>query len=212
MPYTPGDFHPVVFATRDNSWMAKPSSSLPVPEPPLQGVGVVLRQWQHSDVDVLVAAGQDWAISRFRYSLPANNEEARKWLEATNRDRLTGNRLELAITKDRSRAIGSVSLTDFGHGNAMVRYWLLPESRGLGLTTQAVKLLADWAFSALDIGRLAMLIEPENQASQAVAERSGFVREGLLRQLMEGRDGHRIDLLIYGLLPADLHCVTPRSS
>jgi RimJ/RimL family protein N-acetyltransferase len=190
----------------------KPGSPLPFPDPPLEDRSVVLRPWQQSDVAVLVAAGQDRAISRFRYSLPSSSEGARQWLEEADRDRSTGNRLDLAITADRCHAVGSISLTDFESGNAMIRYWLLPEARGGGLATRAVKLVVGWAFSALGIGRLAMLIEPENHASRAVAERSAFAREGLLRQLMEGDEGERIDLLIYGLLPADLPDAAPGSS
>ena len=112
--------------------------------------------------------------------------------------------MELAVAEGNA-VIGSVSLTDFEHGNAMVRYWLLPEGRGRGLATRAVKLVAGWAFSDLGVGRLAVFIEPENVASVAVVERCGFLREGLLRRHMVGRDGRRVDSLIYdGLLPEDL--------
>jgi RimJ/RimL family protein N-acetyltransferase len=87
-------------------------------------------------------------------------------------------------------------LTDFEHGNAMVRYWLLPEGRGLGLATAAVTFLASWAFTTLAIGRLAAFVEVENTPSWAVLERAGFVHEGSLRQHMEDHDGNRVDTLL----------------
>jgi ribosomal-protein-alanine N-acetyltransferase len=83
----------------------------------------------------------------------------------------------------------------------VLRYWLLPESRGRGLATSAARLLIAWAFSTLRLGRLAAFIEPGNSASQAVLERCGFVQEGLLRRYMTGHNGNRVDTLIYGLLP-----------
>lgn len=57
----------------------------------------------------------------------------------------------------------------------------------------------------LELARLWLQIEPENVASQRVAERCGFVREGRLRSHFEGRGGERVDVLIYGLLPGELH-------
>jgi RimJ/RimL family protein N-acetyltransferase len=90
-------------------------------------------------------------------------------------------------------AVGSIALADLEHGNGMLRYWLLPEGRGRGLATRAVRLMARWAFEELGLGRLALFIERENVASQAVAARCGFVLEGVMRQHMEGPDGQRVD-------------------
>lgn len=86
----------------------------------------------------------------------------------------------------------------------MLRYWLMPEGRGRGLATRAAPLLVAWAFCTLRLGRLAAFIEPSNQASRGVLERCGFVQEGFLRQHMTGRDGRRVDTVIYGLLPDDV--------
>jgi ribosomal-protein-alanine N-acetyltransferase len=162
-----------------------------------------LRQWREQDVAVLLAAGQDPLISRYRYSLPRTPEAAQHWVALTETDRNQCTRLELAI-EERGTPVGSVSLTDFEYGNAMVRYWLLPEGRGRGLATQAVGLLATWAFATLTIGRLAAFVEIENVASLAVLERVGFVCEGRLRQHMTDHDGNRVDTLLCSLLPADL--------
>ena len=176
----------------------------PLPLPRLSDAAVLLREWEPADLSVLLAAGRDPVVSRFRYSLPGSDGEAFDWLRAVERDRLAGEWLELAITAPPGRPVGSIALTDLEHGNGMLRYWLLPEGRGRGLATHAVRLLASWAFGELGLGRLALYIEPENVASQALAVRCGFVREGLLRKLMKGRDGERIDLLLYGLLPDEL--------
>ena len=152
---------------------------------------------------MLLAAGQDPLISRYRYSLPRAPEAAQQWVALTETDRNRGTRLELAI-EETGIPVGSVSLTDFEHGNAIVRYWLLPEGRGRGLATTAVGFLATWGFATLAIGRLAAFAEVENTASWAVLERVGFVREGRLRQHMADHDGNRVDTLLYSLLPADL--------
>jgi [ribosomal protein S5]-alanine N-acetyltransferase len=176
---------------------------IPLPDPPLSERTLLLRPWAGRDIAAVQAAGRDALISRYRYSLPRTLDEARAWLAATERERERGTRLELAIT-EAGIPLGSISLTDLVHANAMVRYWLLPAGRGRGLATTAVRLLCDWAFSTLNIGRVGALFEVDNHPSRAVVERCSFVREGLLRQHMTARDGKRVDTLIYGLLPDDV--------
>jgi RimJ/RimL family protein N-acetyltransferase len=175
------------------------------PVPRLSDAVIVLREWERADLPVLVAAGRDPVVSRFRYSLPRSDAEALDWICAVERDRLAGERLELAVTvSSTGAAAGSIALADLEHGNGMLRYWLLPDGRGQGLATRAVRLMAGWAFDELGLGRVALFVERENLASQAVAARCGFVLEGVLRQHMEGRDGHRVDSLLYSVLPGEL--------
>ena len=85
----------------------------------------------------------------------------------------------------------------------MVTYWVLPEARGRGVASDAVQLLARWALGDLGLKRLEMFIEPENVASQRVAERCNFVREGLLRSRWVAK-GRRRDSVVYALLSTQL--------
>ena len=89
-------------------------------------------------------------------------------------------------------------------GLASVGYWLRPEARGRGAATVAVRLVARWAFSELGVQRLELTTAPENIASQRVAERAGFTREGILRGLVATKDNGRWDTVMFSLLPADL--------
>lgn len=77
-------------------------------------------------------------------------------------------------------------------------YWVVSEARGQGVAVGAVRLLAGWALGDLGLVRLELFVEPENVASQRVAERCGFVREGLLRSRWVGQ-GRRRDSVVYGL-------------
>lgn len=86
---------------------------------------------------------------------------------------------------------------------AEVGYWLLPRGRGHGYAARAVKLLSMWAFASVGLARLQLWAEADNVASQRVAERTGFIREGVLRSFRQ-RDGERFDAILYSLLPSDL--------
>jgi [ribosomal protein S5]-alanine N-acetyltransferase len=102
----------------------------------------------------------------------------------------------------RDEYLGEVALRLQNRSIANLEYWLLPESRGGGRTTRAVRLVSTWAFEELGIARLQLWTEPENPASQRVAERSGFEREGLLRSNDEIA-GRRVDSVLYARLPSD---------
>jgi RimJ/RimL family protein N-acetyltransferase len=184
-----------------------PAAELPLPDPPLAGDAVALRPWSADDLPALLVAAADPVVRRYRYSLPGDPVAARAWLAAVELERIEGTRLELAVTTANAPSVvGSISLWGFHTRNhaAMVSYWLSPAGRGRGLATGAVRLLAGWAFDVIGQQRLTLHVEIENLASQRVAQRCGFRREGRLRSYQQLRDGRRADVLVYGLLAGEL--------
>ncbi|MGI5525634.1 GNAT family N-acetyltransferase [Micromonospora sp. CA-259024] len=97
-----------------------------------------------------------------------------------------------------------LSYTDVAGGEASLGYALLPDWRGRGYATRAVRLLAGWAFGPAGIARITAGTVPENTASHRVLERVGFHREALQRARLPGLAGTRLDDLTFALLPADL--------
>ena len=100
--------------------------------------------------------------------------------------------------------LGHVFVELHEDGRGSIGYWLLEDGRGRGRATSGVRLTASWALSALGIGRLELHTDPENIASQRVAARAGFTREGVLRAHTIRTDGTRADAVVYSLIPADL--------
>jgi RimJ/RimL family protein N-acetyltransferase len=80
---------------------------------------------------------------------------------------------------------------------AMTGYSLLPEWRGRGYATRAVRLVVQWAHRDVGLVRVVAGTAPDNVASQRVLERAGFVREGYQRSRLPGPDGTRIDDVMY---------------
>ncbi|MET8230202.1 GNAT family N-acetyltransferase [Micromonospora sp. NPDC005298] len=121
---------------------------------------------------------------------------------------LTGDIARLLITDAAGgEPAGScgLSFTDAASGEASVGYALLPDWRGRGYATRAVRLLAAWAFGSAGVARVVAGTVPDNGASHRVLERAGFHREGLQRGRLPGLDGRRLDDLTFALLPTDLH-------
>lgn len=80
-------------------------------------------------------------------------------------------------------------------------YVLTEAARGRGAATAALRLISEWAL-AEGFQRIELRIAPDNAASIAVAERCGYVREGVLRSLYF-KEGRREDTAVYSLLPGD---------
>lgn len=92
---------------------------------------------------------------------------------------------------------------DRRHNKAELGYWLGASARGKGSATRALKLLSRWAFGELGVERLETAIVVGNDASVRVAERAGFIREGVMRS-ERALHGRRRDFLLMSLLPTDL--------
>jgi RimJ/RimL family protein N-acetyltransferase len=116
---------------------------------------------------------------------------------------LAGQRADLTIRDAATGAYtGEIGLYywESSTHQAMTGYSLLPQWRGRGYTTRAVRLVAEWAFS-IGIVRLIAGTAPENLDSQRVLERAGFEREGYHRSRLPGPNGTRIDDIQWVRLP-----------
>jgi RimJ/RimL family protein N-acetyltransferase len=183
---------------------------LPFPDPPLRAGAVALRPWQREDVPAIVAACADPEISRLSpvIPFPYAESDAVAWLEMQEPLRQRGEHIDLAVVDAASGALlGAVGMgqVSWTFHSAEIGYWLARAARGYGHMSSAVRLLAGWAFDHLHFARLHLGTDPTNVASQRVAERCGFQREGHLRSnLVIRHSGERRDTLIYGLLPGEL--------
>jgi RimJ/RimL family protein N-acetyltransferase len=119
------------------------------------------------------------------------------------RARRKGSMLDLVIADAVDDTyLGEVLLFAHEHNCGEIAYVIAPYARGLGVATEAVRLLTEWAFASVGLERIQLKIDPNNAASIRVAEKGGYQREGLLRSVMNIR-GNRIDALIYSRLPSD---------
>jgi RimJ/RimL family protein N-acetyltransferase len=185
-------------------------AELRFPESPLTDGVVLLRPWRQDDLGFVVRSCRDADVARFSPAIasPYGENDALDWFASHEPARLRGSGLDLAITD----AVGGVALGAVGlnavnaeRGSATIGYWLAREARGQGAVSRAVRLLARWAFDELQLQRLELTTDPENLASQRVAERCGFRQEGHLRShMVVMHSGERRDSLIYGLLPGEL--------
>jgi RimJ/RimL family protein N-acetyltransferase len=168
---------------------------------------VLLRSWRESDVPAQVQAFNDAWFRRFSDWAPQTDAEARAYLAEHEQARERGERVEFALVEPHDDDVvlggGSLNGIDLAQGRAAIGYWLAPPARGRGVATHAVRLICRWAFDDLHIARLELTCGPDNRASQRVAERCGFTREGVLRSHIPFKGGRR-DTVLFSLLPNEL--------
>ncbi len=104
---------------------------------------------------------------------------------------------------DGGAAIGWISLrvNDRSPRVGEVGYSLLAEARGKGYASESLRAVVDEAFTAGELDEVQACIVPENTASRAVLDRSGFREERLLRGGAVIR-GRHIDVLLFSVTRA----------
>jgi ribosomal-protein-serine acetyltransferase len=88
---------------------------------------------------------------------------------------------------------------DWSTPKAEIGYFLLPPARGVGIATEAVRLLVHYAFDHMGVNRVWAACDADNAQSANVLRRAGLPEEGRMRA--ENRDHHRRlrDTLMFGL-------------
>jgi RimJ/RimL family protein N-acetyltransferase len=180
------------------------------PEPPLSDGTVTLRPWRQDDAAGLVEAlDGDQEIGRWLDSIPQpyTDADAHAWLSQTGPSWSEGAGCPFAVVDAATgRLLGGIGLrwNDRVNQIAEVGYWARADVRGLGVTTRALQLVAEWALGAVGCERLVLRADSRNVPSQRVAERAGFVREGVERSArFSPRQGRRVDFVVYSRLPGD---------
>ena len=159
----------------------------------------MLRPFSADDFAAARLLAEDPAAARWVPDLPAADGPG--VAEFYEECRLEGTLLHLVIADRESGAYLGEAMTALGeHRVAEVGCCVVPAARGRGVATEALRLLTDWGFAALGLGRVQVFVAPENAAALRLAESSGFEREGLLRSYWE-LDGTRIDAVILSRIP-----------
>lgn len=179
-------------------------SAQQTPRPTLTGDRVVLRAPRLEDVDARLALGSSPEMLRLfggdpRQHRPLTRDAAQSWFDALMQDTRSW------VIEADGKMIGTVRLHSVNHADrrAMLAIAILDESllaRGLG--TEAMRLLAAYAFDVMGLHRLSLRVLAFNDRAIAAYRKVGFVEEGREREAaLIGDDWH--DDLIMGLLASE---------
>jgi ribosomal-protein-serine acetyltransferase len=164
---------------------------------------LLLRPFGEDDADDVLAASRDPALLRWMAWAPAQTAEtALAWcVTYAHIDPVRG--VNFAIVGG-DRLVGALGLdrAEWTDGRVEVGYWIAPWARRKGYAVEATRGAAAYAFEK-GLYRVELLAAVGNHASQGVAEKAGFTREGLLRQAVLTPTG-RVDAVLFSLLDGEL--------
>jgi RimJ/RimL family protein N-acetyltransferase len=129
---------------------------------------------------------------------------ARSWLARYEEGRAEGTREGFAVVDGDGTFLGLALAVQIDRSAQTVElgYVVAPKARGRGVARRALQLLTEWAFAELGALRIELRIAVDNRPSSRVAQRAGYVREGILRSLYF-KQGRRRDFEVWSRLPSD---------
>jgi ribosomal-protein-serine acetyltransferase len=165
--------------------------------------GAGLRLLDDADADELYAviAADRRRLSEWMPWAPSQTlEGTRAFIRATRRQLAEDDGMQTALEVD-GRIAGIVGLhgVSWLHRSTTIGYWLAAPYTGRGLMTAAVRAYTRHVFDVWGLHRMELRAAVGNARSQAVAERAGFVREGVLRGAERVGDRH-LDLVVFSAL------------
>jgi RimJ/RimL family protein N-acetyltransferase len=164
---------------------------------------VVLRPVREADRAVVLSAMSDPLVTRW-LNMPRTPGDADfdSLVRVAQSGRSSGERFDYAVCdREDPTWLGAVIASRRHRDNYEVAYLAGAQGRARGLMSTAVRLLCDALFAA-GVGRLELRTHPDNEPSQRLALRCGFLREGLERRSI-WLHGQRVDAVVWSLLPDD---------
>ena len=176
----------------------------------LRGERIVVRPYRESDVQDLFEAVAE-SRDHLRPWLPFADahqsvEESRDWIIHTLAQWLLREDLTMGIWESATnRYLGGTGfhVHNWDTGYFEIGYWIRASAEGHGYITEAVGLLANYAFDRLKANRLEIRCDELNVRSAAIPQRLGFVREGCLRNDATAPDGRIRNTLVFSLIPGE---------
>jgi RimJ/RimL family protein N-acetyltransferase len=162
-----------------------------------------LEPFAASHLDGLGALVGDEDILRYtRVPVPVPDGFLDAFLARYEEGTREGTRAAFAIVED-GEFLGFVAAVSIDREaqTAELGYVVGPAARARGVATEGLRRLTEWAFGE-GMLRLELLISVDNAASKKVAERCGYVREGVLRNAYV-KPGRREDTEIWSRLATD---------
>ncbi|MBQ4120184.1 MAG: GNAT family N-acetyltransferase [Clostridia bacterium] len=131
------------------------------------------------------------------YDLPLEYEKTAIWFEniKNRNDRYDGVILVDGV------AVGLIGLLQIDRKNSKAEIYIAlgeQSAKGKGVAKKALQLMLEYAFATLGLNKIYLCTEVNNLVAQALFEKSGFKREGLLKEDLI-YNNRKVDRYFYGL-------------
>ena len=174
------------------------------PFPEIKTGRLLLRKLKKTDAKELFFLRSDESVLRFLGKEPAKTvAEVEDFIGKINKaiDENDSVLWGIAFPNESSTIIGTICLWNFKPENyrSEIGYLLHPDHWRKGIMKEAVNAVVDYGFGVLGLHSIEALMDSENIASSSVLERTGFIKEGHLKESLYF-NGRFSDTAIYSRL------------
>ncbi len=178
-----------------------------VPAPTITGPRVYLRPPRRRDAEAFIEAAKASRRAHGRWtSAPATRERFTAYVDRYARSALPVTHAGfLMFTRDDDALAGVFNFSEIVRGgflSAYLGYYGFTPHIGKGRMSEGMALALDVAFARLKLHRVEVNVQPSNLRSVALAQRTGFTREGLSRRYVK-IGGRWRDHLRFAMLAED---------
>ena len=164
----------------------------------LKGSHIRLRALEPDDLDFLYTLENDtsvWEISGT--SAPYSRHVLRQYLSNAHLDIYEVKQLRLCICDLEDEVIGLIDLFDFDPKNHKAGLGIIldEKSRNKGVGAEAIRLMADYGFSVLELHQLYANVTEDNTASMHLFEKMGFRKVGVKRDWIYSDGKYKDEIL-----------------
>ncbi len=165
---------------------------------------LILRPYEVADFEALYAAvdGSRQHLNKWLPWVAATTrpEHSMEFIQKSMQELHDQQSLVMGMFYD-DELVGGVGMHEWHHDTkrAQVGYWISKDHEGRGIVTRSLEGFIGYLFSAVGLNKLEIHYVAANKRSGAVAQRLGFVTEGLIRQSAM-RNGVTEDVVVTGLL------------
>ncbi len=161
-----------------------------------------LDQLQSSDISSIVSYASSKKIAAYTLNIPNpyNEKAAIYWINLANQGFTNGTHLIVAMRLTKSlEFIGGMGLTIQKQFNrAELGFWIAEPFWNNGYATEGAKSMINYGFNNLGLNKITSSHFLENPASGRVLEKSGLLKEGVLKAHV-CKGSRYFDLVVFGL-------------
>ena len=170
----------------------------------MEGNKITLRHVEKSDAKLLFEIEQDKDNRKNMISYDKTISETERSIKENILEyKKKKPEKELFIIEFKDSPTGYISIHDLNkpkkEHSAVISYAIHPKYRGRGITTGAIKIIADYSFKKYKLKRLCARCRTFNKASARVLEKAGFKLEGIHKK--ELKKGNKyLDNMYYAIV------------
>lgn len=160
---------------------------------------ITLRAPEPEDLELMYAMENDtelWSVGDTL--LPYSRYTLRAYLEQSKQDLFAERQARFVIVLSDGQTAGMIDIVNFDpiNGRAEVCIGLLGKYRGMGLASDALRLLCDYTFRRLHLHQLYAYVAVENPDSCKLFKKNGFVEVAVLNEWLRSETGYS-DVILF---------------